>query len=492
MRKISIKFLLGFLLIFSFSFLVLSQTVKEIIHSSNQNLITTELVGLKNNSNVYVRQTFLINHFTSNELYFGEMAEELGNNLNHATGNSVGVYTVNGELLYASDKSLFSQPERTDLQEAIDGKTAYNINYEDEQTSVLFSYPVVIDGTKVGILRFYKDFSQLYQQSNRILDTTLYITLAIFAVTFLFSFILSRHITLPLGKLARASSEVKHGNLDVRIRFRRKDEIGRLAENFNDMIDQISLQMNIIRKDRDQLKELHEQEKRFFDNITHELKTPLTSILGYAELIKANGEKDRPFFEKGMNHIIEESKRLHKMVLKLLEVSRRHATSQELHPVDASAVLRDVYDSMSIRAKRYKKSIELDMEKELYLLAQEDRIRQLFINLIDNAIKYSLDFSVITVHGFQVDQKIRFIIENPSDPIDAEQLTKLFEPFYLAHPKSSEEGSVGLGLSIVKSIVDELQGSISIVSENNHTAVKVEFKFFKRAEEASSHGQDIH
>ncbi|MCG7378696.1 HAMP domain-containing histidine kinase [Paenibacillus sp. ACRSA] len=487
MHRISIKFLLGFLLIFSFSFVVLSQTVKEIIHSSNQNLITTELEGLKNNSNVYVRQTFLINHFTSNELYYGEMAEELGNNLNHATGNSIGVYTVDGELLYASDTTLFSQPERTDLQEAIKGNTAYNINYEGEETSVLFSYPVVIDGSKVGILRFYKDFSLLYQQSNRILDTTLYITLSIFAVTFLFSFILSRHITLPLGKLARASSDVKNGNLDVRIELKRKDEIGRLADNFNDMINQIDQQMNIIRKDRDQLKELHEQEKRFFDNITHELKTPLTSILGYAELIKANGEKDRTFFEKGMNHIVEESKRLHKMVLKLLEVSRRQATTQELYLVNAGAVLRDVHDSMSIRAKRYKKRIILDLEDELLLLAQEDRIRQLFINLIDNAIKYSLDFSVITVQGHRIEDKVRFIVENPSDPIDADELTKLFEPFYLAHSKDSEEGSVGLGLSIVKSIVDELQGSISIISEDHHTKVTMDFDLYHQTEEASHH-----
>lgn len=297
-NKISTKFLLGFLLIFSLSFVVLNQTVKEFTRTGNQNLITSELVGLKNNSNVYVRQAFLINHFSNNELYFGEMAEELGNTLNHSTGNSVGVYTVNGELLYASDQSLFSEAKENDIQEAIEGKTAYSINYNDNKTSVLFSYPVVIDGSKVGILRFYKDFTLLYQQSGRILEIILYITLAIFSVAFLFSYILSRHVTLPLGKLARASSEVKDGNLDVRIHFKRKDEIGRLAENFNDMINQIGLQIRIIEKDRDQLRELHKQEKLFFDNITHELKTPLTSILGYAELIKANGERDRDFLRK--------------------------------------------------------------------------------------------------------------------------------------------------------------------------------------------------
>ncbi|MFG0214205.1 two-component sensor histidine kinase, partial [Brevibacillus porteri] len=206
MRKISMKFLVGFLIIFSVSFLVLNQTVKELIRTNNQNIITSELEGLKSNSNVYVRQALLINHFTSDELYFGEMAEEMGNTLNHATGSSVGVYTVEGELLYASDKSKFTQSNKNDLQEAIHGKTAYSITYDDDKTSVLFSYPVVIDGSKVGILRFFKDVSLLYQQSGQILESTLYITLAIFAAAFLFSYILSRHITLPLGKLTRAST----------------------------------------------------------------------------------------------------------------------------------------------------------------------------------------------------------------------------------------------------------------------------------------------
>ncbi|TVX93749.1 sensor histidine kinase [Paenibacillus agilis] len=482
MHKISIKFLVGFILIFSVSFLVLNHTVKELIRTNNQSIITSELEGLKSNSNVYVRQAFLINHFTSDELYFGEMAEEMGNTLNHATGSIVGVYTVDGELLYASDKSKFTQSNKNDLQEAIHGKTAYSITYDDDKTSVLFSYPVVIDGSKVGILRFYKDFSLLYQQSGKILEIILYITLAIFAAAFLFSYILSRHITLPLGKLTRASNEVKNGNLEVRIQFKRKDEIGRLADNFNDMIDQISGQINIIKKDRDYLEELHKKEKLFFDNITHELKTPLTSILGYAELIQANGESDRIFFDKGINHIIEESRRLHAMVLKLLEASRNNVTKSELDKVDAGLILQDVCESMTIRAQRYRKKLTYDIDQQLIVFAQGDRMRQLFINLLDNAIKYSLNFSTITVKGLHVDGKIRFIFENPSDPIEADQLSRLFQPFYLAHSKDLEKGSIGLGLSIVKSIVDECKGTISMVSQHELTIVTVEFDCVKTME----------
>ncbi|MEK5404774.1 HAMP domain-containing sensor histidine kinase [Paenibacillus sp. FSL W8-0439] len=480
-RKISIKFLIGFFLIFSLSFVVLNQTVKEFIQTSNQNLVTSELVGLKNNSNVYVRQAFLINHFSSNELYFGEIAREIATNLNHTTDSSIGVYTVEGKLLYAPDSSIFQQQMQSDLQQAIDGNTAYSITYDRNKTTVLFSYPVVIDGSKVGILRFYKDFSSLYEQTGQIRQITLYIALAIFAAAFLFSYILSRHITIPLTRLTQASTEVKNGNLDIRLHFKRKDEIGRLAENFNDMIGQISRQIHIIEKDRDHLKQLHQQEKRFFDNITHELKTPLTSILGYAELIRLNGEKDRAFFDKGMNHIIEESRRLHAMVLKLLEVSRKNIMLQELERVDIGLILQDVCESMMIRSQRYKKTIEYEINEELIMLADRDRIRQMFINLIDNAIKYSLPFSAVSVKAVRAEEKIRLIFSNPSDPIEAEHLSRLLQPFYPAHSDSAEEGSVGLGLSIVKSIVEELAGSILITNEHNETIVTVEFKALETA-----------
>ncbi|MGR6127709.1 ATP-binding protein [Paenibacillus sp. SER-28] len=480
-RKISIKFLIGFFLIFSLSFVVLNQTVKEFIRTSNQNLVTSELIGLKNNSNVYVRQAFLINHFSSNELYFGEIAKEIATDLNHTTNSSIGVYTVEGKLLYAQDNSLFQQQMQSDLQQAIGGNTAYSITYDRNKTTVLFSYPVVIDGSKIGILRFYKDFSSLYKQTGQIREIILYIALAIFAAAFLFSYILSRHITIPLTRLTQASTEVKNGNLDIRLHIKRKDEIGRLAENFNDMIDQISRQIHIIEKDRDHLKQLHQQEKRFFDNITHELKTPLTSILGYAELIRLNGEKDRVFFDKGMSHIIEESRRLHAMVLKLLEVSRNNIMLKELDRVDIGLILQDVCESMMIRAQRYKKTIEYEINEELFMLADGDRIRQMFINLIDNAIKYSLPSSVVSVKAVQAEEKIRLIFSNPSDPIEAEHLSHLLQPFYLAHSDSAEEGSIGLGLSIVKSIVEEFAGSIMITNEHNETIVTLELKALETA-----------
>nr|WP_214289284.1 HAMP domain-containing sensor histidine kinase [Bacillus subtilis] len=465
-------------MIFSLSFLVLNQTVKSVIWSSNEKIVTSDLIDLKKNSIMYINQAFLINHYKNNELYFGDMADEIVDSLTHSTGSNVGVYTVDGTLLSSSNKTVFSQGIDEDLAKAINGKNAYHITYDRNQAQVFFSYPVVIDGAKVGILRFSKDFNLLYKQSGEILNIIFYIALAIFVAAFLFSYILSRHITIPIVKLTEATSEVKKGKLDVDIHFSRKDEIGQLTVNFNDMITRIRDQISTIEKDRDRLKELNEQEKRFFDNMTHELKTPLTSIQGYAEIIKQKGESDQAFFDKGMNHIVEESRRLHNLVIKLLEVSRE-TSKEQFNRIDAGTILKDVCESMKFRAERYKKKITYEIEDSLYVYGQKNRVRQLFINLLDNAIKYSLSHSEIMIQAKVAGDQVLFMFKNPSDPYDDNQYTKVFQPFYSINQKVTEEGSLGLGLSIVKTIVEKHGGTIKMFYEENHTIITIELAYMK-------------
>ncbi|MEC1442067.1 HAMP domain-containing sensor histidine kinase [Bacillus subtilis] len=478
LRTIKGKFIIGFFLIFSLSFLVLNQTVKSVIWSSNEKIVTSDLIEFKKNSIVYINQAFLINHYKNNELYFGDMADEIVDSLTHSTGSNVGVYTVDGTLLSSSNKTVFSQGIDEDLTKAINGKSAYHITYDRNQAQVFFSYPVVIDGAKVGILRFSKDFNLLYKQSGEILNIIFYIALAIFVAAFLFSYILSRHITIPIVKLTEATSEVKKGKLDVDIHFPRKDEIGQLTVNFNDMITRIRDQISTIEKDRDRLKELNEQEKRFFDNMTHELKTPLTSIQGYAEIIKQKGESDQAFFNKGMNHIVEESRRLHNLVIKLLEVSRE-TSKEQFDRIDTETILKDVCESMKFRAERYKKKITCEIEEGLYVYGQKNRVRQLFINLLDNAIKYSLSHSEIMIQAKVTGDQVLFMFKNPSDPYDDNQYTKVFQPFYSINQKVTEEGSLGLGLSIVKTIVEKHGGTIKMFYEENHTIITIELAYMK-------------
>lgn len=473
LRTIRAKFIIGFFLIFCISFLLLNQLVSQSIETSNKKIITEDLIGLKKNSSVYVRQAFLINHFSNDQLYFGQMAEEMVQDLRRSTSSDVSAYSVNGDMLYASDKRPFSGTN-DDLKQALLGKTAYTISYEAGKGTVLYSYPVVIDGTKVGILRFAKDFSLLYEQSDHTLAIIFYIALAIFAVAFLFSYILSRHITIPLIQLSKASTEVMNGNLDIRIPFRRRDEIGKLADNFTSMIEKIKAQITRIEKDRDRLEEVNVERKQFFDNVTHELKTPLTTILGYAEMIREIGDRDKTLFIKGMDHIVDESKRLHGMVLELLEMSKRALDKDSYELVDAGQILCDVSEAMQVKAKRYSKIIHCTEEDGLFVYGDGDKLRQLFINLIDNAIKYSFAHSEIIVNAKQEGELVQFIFNNKGETIPPSYLSQIFEPFNRADSRLQEAGSIGLGLAISKEIVDEFGGSIRLESELQQTTVYID------------------
>jgi len=432
---------------------------------------------LKKTGHGYAKQTYLIHHFSSDEAYFGQIAEELVGDLRYATSGSVAAYSVDGKLLKASEQGLFAEESGEDLERALDGVTAYTISYKEGTASVRYAFPVLVDGVKVGILRFAKTFDPLYEQSSKILRTVFYTALAIFAAAFLFSFLLSRNITIPLVKLADASTKVREGNLRVRLKTNRSDEIGRLTVDFNEMIARIGNQFDRIERDRDRLQMLNAQRKQFFDNVTHELKTPLTSILGYAQVIRDNGEKDEAFFRKGMNHIVEESQRLHGMVVALLEASKGGDDRgwEEQGPADAGNLLRDVCDAMAFKAQRYRKTIRADIEERLYVDAPPDKLRQLFINLIDNAIKYGDVQADIEIEARATEGKIVFYVRNPGEPISPEKLGRLFERYSGTDDVTAEEGSVGLGLAIAKEIVEESGGTISMANDGERTVVRAEF-----------------
>ncbi|WP_163860170.1 sensor histidine kinase [Paenibacillus elgii] len=477
---IKVKFLLGLFVIFAASFLLLNHFIVQIIETSNEKIMTQDLIGLKKNSSVYVKQAFMINHFGNDEIYFRQMAKDVVEELRQVTSSEISAYGVNGELVYASAGWKNSNTAGDDLDHALNGKTSYTINYTDSTAEAYYSYPVVIDGKKVGILRFAKDFSLLYEQSRHILDFISYVTIAIFAAAFIFSYILSRNITIPIVKLTKASTEVTNGNLDIRLSFRRKDEIGQLADNFGTMIEKIKAQIGRIEQDRDRLEELNRHRKQFFDNVTHELKTPLTSVLGYAQMIKENGQTDEAFFDKGMNHIVDESKRLHDMVVKLLELSKETSDREVFEPVLAGRLLQDVCEGMRFKAERYRKTIRCEVEDGLWVDGSEPKLRQLFINIIDNAIKYGFAHTAISVKAQLVSGRVHMTVANQGEDIRPEDLAKIFEPFYRANMRKSKElGSCGLGLSICKAIVDDHQGSIEIRSADQETSVAIELPYTK-------------
>ncbi|MFH5187326.1 ATP-binding protein [Paenibacillus sp. TAB 01] len=481
---IKIKFFIGFFVIFAVSLLALNHVIVQIIESSHEKIMTRDLIDLKNNSSVYVKQTFMINHYSSDEIYFGQMAKDMVEELRRVSSSDVGAYSVDGKQLYSSNEAKFASAAADDLEHAKNGQTAYTIRYSERTAEVFYAYPVVIDGKKVGILRFVKDFSLLYEQSRRILDFIYYATLAVFAAAFVFSYLLSRHITIPVVRLTQATSEVTQGNLEIRVNLRRKDEIGKLAENFSRMLDKIKSQIQKIERDRDRLEELNRHRKQFYDRVTHELKTPLTAIMGYARMIRDNGQGDEVFFNKGMGHIIDESTRLQEMVIRLLELSEESGGGREdFEPVETGQMLQEVCDAMKFKAERYGKTIQCTSEAGLWVEGQAQRLRQLCINLLDNAVKYGDSRTAIIVEARAVPEgRVQWTLSNQADDLSPGEIERLFEPYSrVGRGMTGEPGSRGLGLSICQAIVDEHQGSIRISSTQRTFTVCIQLPLADKA-----------
>lgn len=482
--RISIKFklLAGFTLILLMAFLFLNYFVINQIDQNNESTIEQELTTIKENCNVFIRQVFVINQYNNSNEYFEKVAADIASELSDVIKSEVGVYALNGTLIYSSDEGKFTNAKYPDIENAQNNKSSYTLKYDGDTTEVYYSYPVTIEGNKVGILRIIKDYSALYAQGNEVTDFVFRVTVIIFAVIFLFSLVLSRNITLPLAKLAKYTNEVAAGNMSVRISNKRKDEIGDLYTNFDLMVGKIDQQLKTIRKDRDELKQLINHRKHFYDNVTHELKTPLTSILGYAQMLRDNGFSDEEFFDKGTDHIINESKRLQTMVLNLLELSRQTSDmEEEFERVDIGKLLSDTCEVMSFKAERYGNRLLIETKNHLFVSGNESRLKQVFINLIDNAIKYGYSNSEINVDAYSTGDWIYVAIKNRGPGISEGDMGKIFIPFYRADKQASREmGSCGLGLSISKAILENHKGDIAIRSvENSETAVTVKLPVYR-------------
>jgi Signal transduction histidine kinase len=424
------------------------------------------MITVKKNLDLYLKQYFLIRNKDFNETNFLDIADDISKELSSEIGNSVDIYNNSGEKI--SNFLTQDKLKSDDIAKAVNKQIAYSINYSGNKVIVSLSYSVEKDSKTIGIVRYTKDYSELYAYNSRFKNIINIFAGIIFVIVFIVSIIISKQIAKPIIELTKNSEEVSKGNYDININTNSNDEIGELSKRFKIMIDRIKDQINIIKKERDNLKEAQKQNKTFFDNVTHELKTPLTTILGYAQLIKENEFTDKEFFDKGTSYIIDESKRLNNMVVEILELST--ATSKDMsynfEQVNLSNIINSTCEEMNIKSRKYNININANITDNLFLNGDGSKLKEVFVNLIDNSIKYGNVNSIIEVNAKREENDIYISIRDCGEGIAEEHINNLFEPFYrISKKKSREKGSAGLGLSIVKNIVENHGGSININSE---------------------------
>lgn len=445
--------------------------------------VSKDMTEAAKNVDLYVRQYFLIRQAELTAAGLEDEARNAAAEMSAETGYAVGLYSSEGLLLSGGEPSDLLSGEG--LSRAAAGKTSYTIIRSGDNIRAVLTgslYPEGRTGSLAGIYRLERDYSELYRETRQFQSLMTAFAAGIFTLIFLTSLLLARQIARPIRLLTSASVKVAQGNFDPPPEIRSRDEIGDLALRFGQMVNTIKVQLNTIRRDRDALEASQKESKAFFDHVTHELKTPLTTILGYAQMMQENGFTDREFFDKGTSYIIDESKRLNGLVIDILELSRASSApfAYRFEEIDLTALIRETCGEMNVRGKRYQIRMDDSRVRDgIYVEADRQKLKEALINIIDNAIKYASVHSEVSVEAVP-DKKgmVTVRIEDQGEGIPPEHLERIFEPFYRVPGSASQDrGSAGLGLSIVRSIVDKHGGTVTAASRPQEgTVVTIQLK----------------
>lgn len=429
----------------------LETTIKE---SLNQIMIsTTETFKYRTSINLSKSNSDKLKneseYLTSYLSLHNECTAEIRDNSNNILSNNIDVQ--------------FEDDIDKQLPQVANNSALVKIRYIDSNAYGILSYPVYINSEKEGTFSIVKDYSALYENNIDTINLITIIELVTFIGIFFTAYIITTTVTGPIAELTVAVKKIEEGNYDFSIKPKRKDEVGILASEFLKMKDKISSQFQTIKEEQLKVITLEKHKKQFFDNVTHEIKTPLTAITGYAEMLKDDISDDEEFKHRALERIYSESNRVNKLVLDLINVTKGQSQAEEsFTDVNIKNLIFTIVEDMKLKASKYKLSLDTTIANGI-IIGQRNRLKQLFINLIDNAIKYSSNGKIITITSYTENDKYIIKIKNHSEIIPEKIYNSIFDPFIKTN-NTTEKYSSGLGLYISQEIVNTNNGEITITN----------------------------
>ena len=323
--------------------------------------------------------------------------------------------------------------------------------------------------TNYNAVRVITSLSKVDKQLGIIMIFIIAISGAIIILMLVLGLYFIQSIVMPLRQISVNARKIAKGDFGVHIEEKTDDELGELCRVFNYMADELENSEKI--------------KNDFISSVSHELRTPLTAIKGWSETI-ATSPGDKEVTKKGMKVISEESERLSNMVEELLDFSRIQGGRFNLNKanMDVFAELTDAVIIYSEKARQENKTLLYDEPQEIVtIFGDRNRIRQVFINIIDNAIKYSAAYGHIIVATAVTDKAVIITVEDDGCGIASSDLTKVKAKFYKAN--STVRGS-GIGLAVADEIVAAHDGTLEIESElGRYTRVVITLPVAKKDEQ---------
>lgn len=289
-------------------------------------------------------------------------------------------------------------------------------------------------------------------------QTLLLIILVTLAGALIISFIISSRMTRPLKTIAEAAKEFAAGNFDVRVP----------EDNHCLEIDELAVSFNNMARDLDQLEELT---RGFIGNVSHEFKTPMTTIGGFVDGM-VDGTIPPEQHDKYLRIIAEESRRLSRMVNRMLDAAKIQSGELLLSPApfDFSEMTSQIILSFEQKIEAHRIEVDCDLTDRLIVMGDRDHVFRAVYNLVDNAVKFTQEGGKLTLRAAPEGANCAFSITNTGAGISEEDLPHVFDRFYKAdRSRSLDKTGAGLGLYIVKNIINLHGGEISVRSDGGET-----------------------
>jgi signal transduction histidine kinase len=366
------------------------------------------------------------------------------------------IIVVNNDGEIAESTGFVTKVPDEYLKNVISGNIIKEKGYfggEYDEPVLTIGVPIKYNGNIIAAMFFNSYIPKMRQNLFEILSMFLVSGLLSIAIAFILVYIQSKHISKPIVQINSAARDIAAGNLSHRVTVNSADEIGQLASSFNFMADSIE--------------DLEKQRSGFVSDVSHELRTPMTSITGFIQGILDGTipEEKREYY---LNIVLEESKRLTKLVNDLLEMSKM--SSSEYHLNITSFDLNELIRICIIGAENQLESKNLDLNVDfasdsLKVIADKDAITRVIINILDNAVKFSYPNTTIGIKTWVESHKAYVCIGNFGDGIDGADLSNIFKRFYKTDKsRTKDKSGAGLGLSFVKNILTLHKQSIWVES----------------------------
>ncbi|MFL0252474.1 sensor histidine kinase [Clostridium neuense] len=379
------------------------------------------------------------------------------------------IFDANNKVIYDSfGKGIIKHKNDWHIP---NNKVTYEIKEISDKNYLYVNKVVNVDGMRY-MISYIKEISVVYRNYRYLYNVLIKLNIFVCITLVIVMMILSKIIISPVNKLIKSTKEISDGNFNVRVNISTRDEIGTLANNFNYMAGVIQNNINT-------LKESSEDKQKFIDDLSHELRSPLTSIIGYTDYLITNKDFDEETLNS-LNYVYKEGKRLQKMSSKLMDLIVLRKERPNMRKYNIKGILKEIEASMLPRLKE--KNIELIISsEEIDILLDRELIFIFMRNFIDNAIKASKPNSQICVRAY-LNGNPFIEIEDHGIGIPKEDVKRIFSPFYMVDKaRDRRNNGVGLGLSICDKIARIHNAEVKVQSELGvGTIVMVKFKETKK------------